>query len=565
MKQTLFNLLLVLMLIPALVYGQSLTSYTFIEEGENASVIKVVDGDEGMRLFATTDYEFENSDGQPFNLCRLHVLDYNDKNQITNGETFILSSPDLANINYRSFKIGKKELGSREDIRNYTELVEAYPELSDVDYLDEFNKKRPESFYKSTLDLGLFKSKVKGFKSQQFKKGEAAAVEAKENRKKKKGLRGKLGNLVQDVNKINSKAAGMDFQYVPTGEVSHDWEDSYNGGQDKKNFWRNIIWMSSTETGNLVALNGLNLKDDDMHEYRNKEIVVLAPTGELITRSEIKTDEAWNAVQKVNQYKTSANHATEMDFTAVVSKQQYHKKKNPGANKKQLNVMAVSGDGSIKYNHTYDFPLEYSDVDTVITNNNGETVVMGYMERFYNKFVLVSSPSGQKVHYLQLDKKDDTRTAIDFISSDQGHYAMYANTNSRSKLVDKYYIYKLDGEQMSDPMIIETKEAKKTASIYEILVNEGDDVYVLTRENVTGIQDFKWEMAMPHIYKIEGNTLSEVTDITKDKMTMRSHDKTVKTKVYEADDAYYFLASEFRTDEKGKLINGRSLVKLAKN
>lgn len=525
---------------------------------QKMSVVKVIEKDDGMRVFVTSKEVVTSMEVEDLKITILEVLDFNAEGQSQTVGKHVLHNKAFHGYKF-NLKRGRTSFGNQDDVMTYTALQEMYPELADVDYLDSANRKMPVAFYRSTLNTGAFKPKVKGFSSVKYS-SDASAVMEKPKKKKKKGLMNKLASAAESVNKLDNKLNKKKQVYQVVEEVDVNWEDQYNGGQDKKNFWKSLASMSSQANGNVLAVNAKKVNKDATHEQMNKEIVVFSPMGEVVTRKEWTTEVPWIKIGTKERYAENADKAMDIDFLALAFKQNASKKQNPNCNKKQIAVSAIGADGSFLYDHIYDLPEDFSRMDTILTRKGQKTVLMGKM-RNGQKFVAVSTPQGQKLHTVSEDAgvKGDV---VNYFTTKSGEYAVYANKSLKTKTVQKYYLCPVSADGMGEPMTIPVNLKNGTDSRIDVLIDETDRTIIQTKQMAKGINDFKTVLTLPTLYELTDSGMTQITNLEDNMMTMNNAEVRSNTKVYKTNDASYFVAKIFRPCDNGDKCVTNALMKL---
>lgn len=525
---------------------------------EKMSVIKVIENGDEMRVFVTSQEVVTSMEVENLKITILEVLDFNAEGQSRTVGKHVLHNEAFHGFKF-TLKRGRTTFGNQDDVMTYTALQEMYPELADVDYLDSANRKMPVAFYRSTLNTGAFKPKVKGFSSVKYSSDESAIME-KPKKKKKKGLMNKLANAAESVNKLDNKLNKKKQTYQVVSEVELNWEDQYNGGQDKKNFWKGMAAMSSQATGNVLAVNAKKVNKDATHEQKNKEIVVFSPMGEVVARKEWVTEVPWIKIGAKERYKENDEKATDIDFLALAFKQNTAKKQNPDGNKKQISISAIGADGAFLYDHIYDLPEEFRSMDTMVTRKGQKTVFVGKMSNG-QKFVTVSTPQGQKLHTVSQDSgiKGDV---VNYFTTKSGEYVVYANKSLRTKAIEKYFVCPVSASGVGEPMIIPVDLKDGTDSRIDVLIDEADRTIIQTKQMAKGINDFKYALTLPTLYELTDSGVTQITNLEDNMMTMNKAEVNSNTKVYKTNDASYFVAKIFRPCDNGDKCVTNALMKL---
>jgi|GEM_PF-2887547 len=552
-----FQILFAICIFPCCLTAQNLDFFELpTYSTQKVSVVKIVPQGDGFRAFVTSQQEVTNLGEAPVMINILEVLDYNSQGQSKTVGNHILANRAFKGYGGQTFKKGRKSYGTDKDVMNYEALQELYPELSDVDHLDTDNKKMPETYYASQLTTSTFKSKVKGFSS--YKMSSDATTNPAKNKKKKRGLMNKLADVSNKLDNKKGEMGGKQKTYQAIDEVQLDWEDDYSGGQDKKNFWRNLTYMSSMTTGNVLAVNARKEKSDDMHEQMNREIVVFGPTGELINRQEWNTETPWNHMKSNVKYSAAEDNAWDIDFLVCVAKQNTRKKQNPDGDKKQLNVCAIGAAGSILYNHTYDLPEEYSSLDTIIASDGQKTIVIGTMKN-NDKFVLDSTKDNQVMRSASTEGEFSG-----YLSTKAGDFIVNEKTDFRTKQTSEYYLYPVMESTIGEPMVIEAGLKDKTGSRLDLLVNDDSKVIIQVKEAAKGINGFKrTELTLPTLYELNNGELKRITSFEENGLVANPIETQSNTSVFSTNDGYYFAGKKFRLNDKGDNVITNAIIKLS--
>lgn len=516
-------------------------------------IIKVTPTAIGSRAFLMAkDYITNTPAAEPVFINVLWVMDSKGGGQYELVGEHILYNPALPATKNQTLKRHDKTIGKASEIVTYDEIIAIYPELSDIDRLDKVNRKEPNSFYVSKLNISLLKEKVKGFESTRYSNSSTSEKPKKlsesKDKKKKKGLMNRLAEANASVNKLNDKIAGKEAKkakFEKAQETSADWEDDYNGGQDKKNFWKSIEWMSSQSDGNLLAINGHKKKGDDQHIHKAKEIILISPEGETLKREEWNSDIPWIKIRSSKQFKKTPDGAMDINFMAMASKNS-----DKNGDKNQVHIMGIKGNADILYDHTYTLPMEYKRIDTLITTADQKTIMMGTMNKVYNKFVLVSTAESQKLYTFDITNKDPSKIPHSFVSTVQGDYVIYQVMNFKTKAPMEFHLHHLSDEAFGNPTIVENSYKDSPGSNLEFLVNDKENILIQIKE-ITKIKGYADKISLPTIYRLSEGGLTKIANFDSHEISMTRVMNNKPTQIFKDGDAYYYVAKIMHPNHSG--------------
>ena len=539
-----------LTLLPVFLVAQTFTDYASpLNLTKNSKIIKVSESEDAIKVYFIT--EVNTDDNVDVNL--LYAVRY-ENGDLDNPKVF--GKHILSNSHYTSdgsYKVskGKMTYGTQDDVITYEGALELYDDLKDLTTIDYANRKLPDTYYKSSLNRG-WRQEVVAFESTKYVR--AKDGEAKPEARKDKGLLGKLVDLSNDL-------AGVQQYYVDVDKVSHDWKESYNGGQDKKNHWTIAHSAACQTTGNALAVNYKKLKDDKYHHNSNGEIVLFDNQGELVTRHEIKTDLPYAVKMTDDHHSESAQGSTQLDYLTLVSQQVVEKKYNSDGNDKQYAIMSVDKDANTMYSYTYDLPYEKRiNLDTLITMDGGKSVVYGFCLREKGHFLLEAAPSGQKMTtFTPVDL--GARDFAKYVEHKGDTYILYTNKDLSTKIVNQIAVYKVKDGDTSMPQYFEFSMKNRTAANVEVLVN-GDDLVLVTKERAEGLKDFKFEMGRPTFYKLSGDSFEKIGSFEDDSRALIADHVTEDMTSYSVGSNHYFLSKKFVEGPKGKQVVKDYITKL---
>ncbi len=527
-------------------------------------IIKVEPIDSGLRLFIMAKEYVTNSGAQEaVYINKIWIMEQKSNGRYVISDQIVLSQPALNS--YRPIDMmrrNKFEVGLGSTIKNYEEITEQYPALKEIDVLDDHNGIFPESYYKSKLSYSAFKGKVLGFNSKKISKNASEKAAPKKKKGRKKGLLSKVAQVGTDLNKFNSKLNGEDLSntFEVVEEVNLDWEKIYNGGQDKKNYWAVIESAASPLTGNVLAINSYKSKDDNLTEFQQQEIVLIDNQGEVINRTERNLDIPWEKEIGANHYTKNENNLADINYSTQLFKQKVTKKINAEGNKNQLNLLGINADGSVLYDHIYDLPKEFRTLDTLITSDHQTTIAIGTMEKWFHKFVLVSSPSSQKMYAFDVDKKMNI-VPHSYNSTQQGEFIVFKNYKSTTKSYNAYYLHPLNDADFNNPIVIDNIDSDNKGSNFELIIDDADNTIAVTKE-LTKVKNYRGEVTLPTFYRIANGKAEQISNFENNPMYLERLMYEQKTKIYKHKGQYYFVNKLLTQDEDGELSHPNVLTSM---
>lgn len=158
---------------------------------------------------------------------------------------------------------------------------------------------------------------------------------------------GKLANAGAAAVNLGNKIEGRKSLYGVVQEVNHDWSDSYNGGQDKKNHWKNDAEIFCQASGKLIVVNAFHKKGDDMSPYVNREIVLFTTEGEVINQNSMNETDPWNIIATEAHFTLDSGSSTLENLLLVM--RQPTGKKFSGTKDNVLRLQSVNVDSEILY------------------------------------------------------------------------------------------------------------------------------------------------------------------------------------------------------------------------
>ena len=568
-------LLLFLLILPSFVFGQTYKERQLgISPSSSMKVVHVTENGDNLRAFIVETVNVnpiveQEEKYMPINL--LQVVDLNAE-ETTNIETHVLDNQIFPKNIARELKRGKKKYGRTDNVVNYQQVLEMYPELSNVEKLDDQNRLLPKEFYATQLNVGAFNNRVNGFASRKLSMDYENQPKP-ENKKKKKGLMGKLASAGASATKFGNKLEGKKSIYGVVEEVSHDWSDSYNGGQDKKNHWKNDAQIYCQASGKLIAVNAYHKKGDDMSPYVNREIVVFAPNGEVIKQNAINETEPWNIVATQAHYTHDAGSSTLQNMLLVM--RQPTGKKFSGTKDNVLRLQSVNVDGEVLYdrvvevNGTLRGSNRADSEISVAMNDEGIAFINGAYRNGSDNYIIESSPAGDNVYNIEVDNKVRSHTLERYIFTDDVNYVVFNEGGFKSfdKEIDQtsaFNLHPLSNGKLGDRIQLKVNESEKSIKTMFDVVHNGKDLVVQTKELTPGIYDFKkYPAAYFQQYSINNGVVTPLNN-EDTPMYLSEHDMDDYGKFVESNGKYYFVSVNFVENEKkqGEYLIARRLTSL---
>ena len=549
-----------LAIFPFLLSAQLMEDYlipsTFLNKSK---IITVAENEDGIRCFLMQDQDV-TSKNQPYVISVVEVFDYKSaddyQNPVKVGTHYLKNYKLPVKASFQS-KAGVKTMTRSSELVDLADLKELYPELSEVKYIDNENRDLPEQYYTSELQYNAWKGKITGWKMMRYERNKDGA--AKPQARKGRGLLAKAVDLANNLE-------GRETFYVDVEKVAHDWEDDYNGGQDKKNFWFNFHSAGCPSTGKVVAVTGKKMKDVKVNHLMEGEVVLFDPQGEVIKRDATSSAIPWDIALKGAHYNLADDNNRKLEYITTVSKQAKDKELNPEVNHNQIKVKSISADGEVLYDYTYEIPLSNkSRLDTVMTNKDGRVVVYGVANKGKNQFLLESTPTDQKMTIFSL-KSASAFDIHDHFEHKGDTYLVFTDEDFKTKIPKYYSVYKISDGKEIEPTVMKLENDDRTGAGLEVLINDNEQLILVTKESAKGIMDFKFELGMPQFYKLEGDKFVEMSDFEKDTRCINASSVASKmTSVKTAAGNYYFLSKNFVPDpkKKGKYLVQNRLTRLS--
>ena len=428
-----------------------------------------------------------------------------------------------------------------DDVLTYEMATEKYPGLKNVRALDNNNWNIPDVQYSSSIKMPFFKYKVNGFTSTEFKKVAFKSVT------QTKGLMGGL-------NKLNAKLEGKThaytetlFKYDSNTITDLDWEKKYNGGQDKKNFWKVLYSNDCRKTGNLIAYTSHKLKDDDANEYRSKEVVLFDKKGKELSKSVINTDIPWQFVKGTSHYKMEgADHV--LVSSVVVEKQFTSKKINSEGNKQQLKFTTIQADGETS-DVVVDLPYEAFRVDTLVHLANSRTVLVGGDKNKYHSYLVDLNNGNVNVYSFDHNTKYHKIYIHSLMFLKDDLYINYWKDGEEytSRGIDMYFLKdgNIDGPKTIKPIL---KDVKRWS--FAEFYSDDTNLLVYTKEEVDEFQGYRF-CTVPRIYRLSGLDFTPVNNPESDMKVFGSLEVLSHQEPYLYNGHLYYYGTRIEDVERG--------------
>jgi hypothetical protein len=206
---------------------------------------------------------------------------------------------------------------------------------------------------------------------------------------------------------FKGKILGFDSRHF-TSETQNthiklDWEDSYNGEQDRNNYWINIASAACPKTGKVLALNGKKLQDKHVNQNKELEWLYFDKNGTAHNRQTVNRDTPW-AKRKDKAHYILSDGQMQLDYLLVISKQNSNRNENRNLNLNQFRLTVLSSSADVVYDNVLDIDDNAYNIDSIITYNNYE--VLFTATRQNTAYLVHASPEFQ--YYTVFDKKVHT-------------------------------------------------------------------------------------------------------------------------------------------------------------
>lgn len=483
-------------------------------------------GAKSQKITASLLYVYDFVDGKVVNE-NYHLINHK---SIPTGDKFTVE-----------YKAGKEKIVIQpNEILGYKGLIQQYPELAELKYINRYNREFPSSQTESKLKTS-WTNKIKGFESSRF---ELKSTEQLTEEKPKKGLIKKL--VANSLNAQGSKFAKVE-------SIDLDWDKTYNGGQDKKNHWINLAQASCYHTGNVLALNGRKKKDVKANEDREFESVVFNYKGEVVKRTEIVNESFWTK-QKYDSYSfRNSENQFELQSLGVAFKPNTGKKVNKEGNKAQIKVINLDQDGEVVYDYIYDLKGKFRDIDTVLVYADNMTLVKGHCKGA--TFLTVSTPEKQTL----VNLPDGFFVTKKFIRHKDMIYLI-----SEQFIEEKgYQVLPIKNGEVLPKFEINYNWEKRDNQSFEILVNDEDRLLAVTKELVQAKKGVK--KVVPTFYEITESGATALNNFEEDNKIMTNASMKYYDAVYRLNDSYYIMTQNYipNSKKKGRFLIQNRLTEIA--
>lgn len=505
----------------------------------SACILNIEATENGQRFYVVYDEEISsttkvagfsaNSGGQTYHPTSvLAVIDFDNAGQASEHALFVLQNPSIGGGKRSFTNKTRSHIGDQEIRVTYKDLIEKYPALSKVKRIDSYNKSMPEMYYKVELKSGLWNGKIKGFESSKFelaKEGESGG-----EKKKKKGLIAKMME--------NEVGSGSGYNFEETQIADLDFEDDYNGGQDKKNFWVNFALAECATSGKVVAFNGHKQKDNDISEYLNMEAVVFNADGQIENRQEVTYDIPWQKWSFLPNYVQD-----KLEYLAIVSRQDTRKKKIPNANKKQLKFTSINPEGEIVFDKVVELSEDaLPQIDTMLTFKRNNIAL--FLGSYNSKQFVKAYDGGQYSCSFDLAdiegmKRGDNKF-VDYAHHNGLDYIAYRTGIGREE--SGYLIVVIEkGEIKSSFAINDYEDNAGGISTLEFFINDDKSDFAIITKEMVKTKHFKEAILIPSIFQIKDGTIHKrFQSYYANPKLMHASSLDSKTKAFSYDNGYYF-------------------------
>ncbi len=563
------NLIFLALLLPLFLIGQNYHErHLPILPNSNLDLIHVAEDGDNVKAFIIEKVMVESGRWAPteeknFPVNVLHVVDMNTELS-TNHVMHVLDQYAFPKSYSYTIKRGRTNYGKSSEVKNYEQLLEMYPELSDVKYIDDENRLMPQSFYRSDLKTGALNDKIKGFEMTKFSQDYASVSEKeKPQKKKKKGLMGKLGGAIEATNKLQSKLDGRVEKFGKVESVGHDWEDAYNGGQDKKNHWKCRASASCATTGKVIAFNVYKKKGEDLSQEKTQEIVVFDANGEVIKKHEFNNEVPWEFYNKASLSLENPDQNVGLKSMSLILKPITGKRYKEG-NKNQVRVVNITADGNIAYDHTYDLPHKAPAEFTMKITDDNKTIVQGRYNGEAGRFILESTPENQFQSDIIFEGKERISDYMNILSNGNENYLILREDKGLGKEA-RLKIYPFNNGTIGDKIEITADTKGSTRTEFDILYFEDNEFMIQSKEVVPGINGFnKYPPVVMHHYKIADSMATKLNNHEKQPLYLIEYDMDNYDRFVKIGDKYYFISANFfpSKDNPDKLLIGRKLTSM---
>ena len=539
MKNTIFTLLL------CMVFGEvycQVTDHTPIPTPLiNSNIIHIQEDGDQKRVFLIREQEVSgrgiSRDGENFPIRILTVVDIED-GMFKHEENHILYQRQFPMNKNFTFKLKRKEFGTKDDIITYDQVITKYPELDFMAYLDEENRMVPEEFYATKLVTPSIGVKIKGFSSIKYTTKEVEKTKDTGKKKKKRGLMSKLKDAAIKLDGVQSGIDGSGTGASVVDQIKLDWESSYGSGQDKKNFWQNIKQVSCDFSGKLYAYNGHKTKEDKFSYYKQHEFVVFDQQGNLLNREEINSDIEWEFVDVMYQMNGSPDYTCPTFITVLL-------KSRRGKEPLDYAVRAFNEDGSLAYQHEFDFEilpdelLYFEDIDglsTLVFNqwSGNDFIIIQFSKDTKKQWVVSDLPKWFDINFLGFAQDGDRLLSFYQNEREPSSFAMHEIQGDNHKLYE-----------------FSSGLRKNRNATLDLMYNSNDKVIVSIKELLNdGLNGIRFPLVHKALFEVGENGLNPISSSTDDNTVLFKQAMEVNKEYYEADSGLYTVEGLIKPNPK---------------
>ena len=506
-----------------------------------SNIIHIQEDGDQMRAFLIRDQEVSGRgitrDGENFVIKLLSVIDLVN-GKFKNEENHVLYQKKFPMNKNFSFKLKRSDFGTKDDIITYDQLIDKYPELNFVTYFDEENRMIPEEFFSTRLILPSIGVKIKGFSAIKYSTKEVAKTDETGKKKKKRGLMNKLKDAAIKLDGLQNDIDGSKSGPSVVDEVKLDWEDSYGGGQDKKNYWQNIKQMSCDFSGNLYAYNGYKSKADKFSYYKRHEFVVFDQKGNLLNREELNSEIEWEVVDIKYQMDNSVDYTCPSLITVLL-------KSRRGKEAVDYVVRAFNEDGSLAYQHEFDF--EFLPEELLYFEEADGLTTLVFNQWAGNDFLIVQYTADTKQQWVVTDfpKWFDIKF-LGFAQDGNKLLSFYQNGRDPSSFV----MHEIQGENQE---LHEFSSGLRNIDVatLELMYNSDDKVLFRIKELVNnGFNDIKFPLIHTVLYEVSEDGINQVSSSTDDNTVLLKDAMDVNKEYFEIDSGLYTIEGLIKPNPK---------------
>lgn len=527
-------------------YSQQLEHYTIPTEliGESR-IIHVQEHNSQKRAFIikkeSVSGRIIDRDNEDVDINVLHVIDIKG-GRMTEHNRHVLYQGSFPMGRKFEFKAKKNRIGTEEDVVTYDQVMEKYPELNHIKKLDDQNRSRTEELYQTRLILPSLGTKIKGFEMKKFTTKQVPKEEQAKP-KKKKGLMNKLANAAVKLDGLQKSIDGSgahDLTLLDEGQL--DWESSYGGGQNKKNKWMNIFQYSDEISGNVLACNGHDTKEDKGSYYKNHEIVLFDKMGNVLNREEINTEIEYT----VEDTKVEWNKDDNYMFPKTVV--QTLRKRRPKAQGASKIIRAINGKGELVYMHKYSFAGRSLE-DLLYFNVEDQVATVAY-SLFNSNDVLVfqSTPDSQNQWTIEADRKSKPYYITNYADEIVAFYKVGERPNS-------FVIKKASGSGENIGSFTSSLEDEYPTE-FEVLHCDNDKIVFQIKEKIErNFMDMKFPIVHTTMFEYGESGVIKLSDSSEDQRILFSDDLNQRQSFVKTDSGSYTLSGLIKPNPKKRSEN----------